>query len=54
MLLHLSELVLGFLPRWPRFDPKTDRVGVMKDKITLTRYFSDCCVFPCLLPFYKC
>jgi hypothetical protein len=46
MLLHLSVLVLGFLPRRPRFDPKTDRVGLMKDKITPTRYFSDGCVFP--------
>jgi hypothetical protein len=43
----LGRLVAGFPQRWPRFQPRSGRVGFVMDKAALGKVFSEYFGFPC-------
>jgi hypothetical protein len=43
---QLRQLVTGFPPRRPRFEPRSDYVGFVEDKVALGQVFSKHFSFP--------
>jgi hypothetical protein len=46
-------LVAGFPPRRPGFDPRSDHVGFVVDKVALGQVFSEYFGFPCQSSFHR-
>jgi hypothetical protein len=44
---YLKQLVAGFPPRRPEFDPGSGQVGFVVDKVALGQVFSEYFGFPC-------
>jgi hypothetical protein len=53
VVLYLRRLVACFPPRRPGFYPKSDHVGFMVDKVTLTQVFSEYFGFSCQFSFHQ-
>jgi hypothetical protein len=50
---QLKRLVSGFPPRRPGFEPGSDQVGFVVDKVALGRVFSEYFGFPCQSSFHQ-
>jgi hypothetical protein len=49
----LKRLVAGFPPRRPGFDPGSDEVGFVVDRVALWKVFSEYFGFPCQSSFHQ-
>jgi hypothetical protein len=50
---ELRQLVAGFPPSCPGFDPSCGVVGFVVDKVALGKVFSEYFSFPCQLQFHQ-
>jgi hypothetical protein len=48
-----NNLVAGFPPRRPGFEPRSSRVGFVVDKVALGQVFSEYFGFPCQFSFHR-
>jgi hypothetical protein len=50
---EFRQLVTGFPPWWPGFEPGSGHVGFVVDKVALGQVFSKYCAFPCQASFHQ-
>jgi hypothetical protein len=48
-----QAVIPGLPPRWPGFDPRSDHVGSVVDKVAVQQVFSEYLSFPCQFSFHR-